>query len=201
VLIPRPETEHLVVTLLDLAKERTADGPVAIADVGTGSGVIAICTAKHLPQGRLTAIDVCPKALEVARQNAADHGVAERIEFVESDLFAAVDPKATFDFVVSNPPYLGAAELAKTARDVRRFEPRLAMEAGPTGTEVIQRLVPQALERLRPGGHLIVEISPVIHEAARRVLQSNEQLELRDTIKDLARLPRLLVARKVRVES
>ncbi len=196
VLIPRPETEHLVVTLLDLARERAGAEPVQIADVGTGSGIIAVCAARHLSESRITAIDTSPEALEVARQNAADHGVAERIEFVESDLFAAVDPQATFDFVVSNPPYLGTAELAGTARDVHRFEPRQALEAGPQGTEVIERLVPQAAERLCPGGYLLVEISPVIHDAARLAVEGDARLEVGETVKDLARLPRLLVARK-----
>jgi len=196
VLIPRPETEHLVIALLDLARARAKEGPAAVADVGTGSGVIAVCVAKHLPGCRVTAIDSSPAALEVARQNAADHGVAGQIEFIESDLFASVDGRATFDFVVSNPPYVADAEFEQLAADIQRFEPREALLAGPRGTELIERLVPQAAERLRPGGYLLIEISPAIHAAARRVLQSEPRLELCDTIKDLARQPRVLQARK-----
>jgi len=196
VLIPRPETEHLVIALLDLARAREDAGPCAVADVGTGSGVIAVCVARHLAGCRVTAIDSSPAALEVARQNAADHGVAGRIDFIESDLFASVDGRATFDFVVSNPPYVAEGEFDRLAAEVQRFEPREALLAGPRGTEVIERLVPQAAERLRPGGHLLIEIGPTIHAAAQDVLQSDSRLESPDTIKDLARQPRVLVARK-----
>jgi release factor glutamine methyltransferase len=193
VLIPRPETELLVVALLDLARGKT---DATIADVGTGSGIIAVCAAKHLPKCRVTAIDVSPAALAVARGNAAAHAVAERIESVESDLFAAVPAERKFDAVVSNPPYVTAAEMDGLARDVRKFEPRVALLGGPRGTEVIERLIPQAAERLKPGGHLLIEISPTIHHAALALLAADARLEPQPTIKDLARLPR--VARAVR---
>ena len=137
----------------------------------------------------MTAIDISPAALAVARDNAKQHGVADRIEFVESDLFAAVPADRQFDFVVSNPPYVTAAEFEKLAPDVKKFEPRAALLAGPKGTEVIERLVPQAAERLRPGGHLLMEISPTIHDAVRKLLEADGRFELGPTIKDLARLP------------
>ena len=170
-----------------------------IADVGTGSGIIAICLAKHLPTCRVTAIDISPAALAVAKDNAQQHGVAERIEFVESDLFAAVPAERQFDFIVSNPPYVTAAELDGLAPDVRKFEPRVALLAGPRGTEVIERLVAQSAERLLPGGHLLMEISPMIHDAVRTLLESDGRFELGPTIKDLARLPRVVQARKKRL--
>ena len=122
--------------------------PMAIADVGTGSGIIAIVAAKRLPQARVTAIDISRAALAVATANAKTHGVAERIEFVESDLFAAVPPERKFDFIASNPPYVSEAELAQLVKSVKDFEPRTALIAGPRGTEVIERLIPQAAERL-----------------------------------------------------
>jgi release factor glutamine methyltransferase len=257
VLIPRPETELLVMATLDLAKaegqqrgegrgergekeQRQGDketrrqgdsvadddspglssplsplpSPLEIADVGTGSGVIAVCLAKHLPACRVTAIDISAAALAVAAENAKMHGVADRIEFVESDLFERVGGQGAearkqasgsdrtvnpaFDFIVSNPPYVGQSELERLAPDVRKFEPQAALLAGPRGTEVIERLIPQAAERLRPGGHLLVEISPMIHDAVRKLLESDGRFELGPTIKDLARLPRVVQAtRKV----
>jgi release factor glutamine methyltransferase len=196
VLIPRPETELLVVALLDLARARPADGRLAIADVGTGSGILAVCAAKHLPGCRVTAIDLSRAALEVARFNAAAHGVTDQIALVVSDLFAAVGPDERFDFIVSNPPYVAEAELAKLPRDVRDFEPRAALVAGPQGTEVIARLVPQAAERLRPGGWLLIEVSPMVHDAARAIVAAEPRLTVGATIKDLARLPRVVPAQR-----
>lgn len=194
VLIPRPETELLVVTLLDLAKQRPNNSPLAVCDVGTGSGILAVCAAKFLPQAAVTATDISNKALTVARQNAADHGQLQRIEFVEGDLLSALPAGRRFDFILCNPPYVSTAEMAQLAPSVRDFEPRSALEAGPTGTEVIARLIPQAVERLLPRGHLLVEVSPMIHDAARALCEAQSQLELRPTIKDLARLPRVLHA-------
>jgi release factor glutamine methyltransferase len=194
VLIPRPETELLVISLLDLAKSRPPGEPITVADVGTGSGIIAVCIAKHLPASRVTATDISPAALRLARANAADHGVQQRIEFIESDLFAAVAPERQFDFVVSNPPYVAAEEFETLAAEVRDFEPHQALVAGPQGTEVIQALIPQAAERLKPGGHLLMEISPMVHDGVRSLLQADQRFEVGPTIKDLARLPRVVQA-------
>ena len=213
VLIPRPETELLVVAVLDLAKtysplpmkERSgvraeaasaAATQLAIADVGTGSGAIAVALAKHLPASRVLAIDRSAAALAVAAGNAQHHGVADRIEFVESDLFAAVPAERQFDFIVSNPPYVKTAEVESLAADVGKFEPREALVAGPRGTEVIEKLVAQAAERLRPGGHLLIEISPTIHDAVLAIFESDARFELGPTIKDLARLPRVVQAKR-----
>jgi len=194
VLIPRPETELLVVALLDLAKPLSGRTP-AVCDVGTGSGVLAVCAAKHL-DCRVTAVDVSPAALAVARANAEAHGVADRIEFLSGDLLAAVPPAARFDFVLSNPPYVSTAEFARLAPTVRDFEPRLALEAGAKGTEVIARLIPQAAERLVPGGHLLLEISPMLDDAVRTLVAADPRLELGPTLKDLSRLPRVVQAKK-----
>ena len=196
VLIPRPETEFVVIAALDLARNRPSSDALAICDVGTGSGIIAACLAKHLPNCRVTAVDVSPQALEVARTNAVDHAVADRIELLQSDLFSAVPPERRFDLVVSNPPYVGEAEIEELAPDVRRFEPHGALVAGPRGTEVIERLVPQAAERLNPGGHLVMEVSPMVHDAVCDVIRSEGRFELGATIKDLARLPRVVQAKR-----
>jgi len=196
VLIPRPETELLVIALLDQAKRRPVGRPIAIVDVGTGSGIIAVCAARHLAGARLTAIDICPKALKVAKANAAEHGVAGRIKFFQSDLFAAVPPERRFDFVVSNPPYVSTAELETLATDVRNHEPRVALVAGPQGIEIIERLVPAAAERLNPGGHLLIEVSPMVHDAAKAILEADKRFEPGETVKDLARLPRVVQAKR-----
>jgi release factor glutamine methyltransferase len=197
VLIPRPETELVVVALLDRIKARPAGpGPIAIADVGTGSGILAICAARHASNCHVTAIDLSPAALAVAAENAATHGVSDRVKLMESDLFAALPPEERFDYVVSNPPYVSTAELARLAQDVRRYEPRIALEGGERGTEVIERLVVQAADRLRPDGWLLMEISPRIEPAVRQLLAAGGSWELHPTIKDLAGHPRVVQARR-----
>lgn len=199
VLIPRPETELVVVRALDLAKEAAkaaGDRPLEIADVGTGSGILAVTLAKHLPKCRVTAIDISPAALAVARRNGERHGVAARIEWLEGDVLAAVDPAPRFDVIVSNPPYITTAEMAGLADDVRRFEPTVALVAGESGTSVIERLIPQAAQRLRPGGWLLIEISPTIATRVEQLLDATPTLERRPTLKDLAGLARVVQARR-----
>jgi len=200
VLIPRPETELLVVRLLDLAGQLSAGRPVQIADVGTGSGVLAVCCAKHLPTAQVNALDISPAALEVAQQNAAEHSVSEQIEFTHSDLLEACQ-RSPLDFVVSNPPYVSSAEMETLDADVRNFEPRIALEGGPTGTEVIERLVPQAAERLRPGGWLLLEIGPSTVERTEQIVSENALLERLPTLKDLAGHPRVVQAQRREVSA
>ena len=162
-LVPRPETEGLVVRVIDLCKAAAAP---RIVDVGTGSGAIAVTLAKHLPRATLVATDISAAALAVARDNAARHGVADRIEFVECDLLG--DPLAAgpWDVIVSNPPYVREDEFDALPRDVRLHEPRTALVSGPTGVEVVARLAAAAAERLAPGGWLLVEIGPAVAAAA-----------------------------------
>lgn len=193
VLIPRPETELLVVTLLDLIKARTS-GPLTICDVGSGSGIIAVSVAKHVPEAKVVAVDISPAALRIAQLNATEHGVAERIEFIQSDLLEKLADRPPFDFVVSNPPYVSEAEFEKLAPDVAKYEPRLALVSGPKGTEVIERLIPQAAEHLQPGGSLLMEISPMIHEAVEALVDGEPRLRRGPTVKDLARHPRVVQA-------
>jgi release factor glutamine methyltransferase len=196
VLIPRPETELLVLALLDLVKATPGEGPVTVADVGTGSGIVAIAAARRAPRVRATALDISPQALTVAGENAQRLGVADRVEFLESDLLAAVPAGRTFDVVASNPPYISTAEMHTLARDVREHEPRLALEAGPTGTEVIERLIPQAAERLVAGGSLLLEISPMLQQRVEALLTAESRLQLEPTMKDLAGLARVARARR-----
>ena len=128
VLIPRPETEHVVIAVLDLLKalpSRTE--PWEVADVGTGSGAIAVSIAKHAPQARVTAVDISPAALAVAQDNAQSLDLTDRITFLRSDLLSAVPPETKFDIIVSNPPYILEAEWAQLEPGVRDFEPKLAL--------------------------------------------------------------------------
>ncbi len=194
VLIPRPETEFLVVALVDLARQRPAEAAPAICDVGTGSGIVAVCAAKQLANCHVTAIDVSAEALEVARANVEAHGVGRQVEVVQGDLLSGLSARPQFDFIVSNPPYVSEAEFDKLAREVRDHEPRRALVAGPRGTETIEALLPQAAERLLPGGHLLLEISPMIHDAVLGLIEAEKCLEPGATIKDLARLPRVVHA-------
>jgi len=197
VLIPRPETELLVVRALDLAKQYSADGEtreIHVADVGTGSGVLAICCAKLLPDTFVTAIDISPAALEIARHNALSHEVSDRIELVQSDLFENLPAEKRFDLIVSNPPYVTSAEMELLDGDVRRHEPRVALDGGLQGTDVIERLIQQANQRLRPGGWLLMEISPMIAERVEQLASDDSYLQLHDTLTDLSGLARVLQA-------
>lgn len=209
VLIPRPETELLVVALLDRVKQRAGGvseapsagvevvaTPLRIADVGTGSGILAICAAKYLPTASVTAIDISAGALAVAGRNAERHKVADRIAFVESNLLSAEPAEPQFDYIVSNPPYISTAEMEQLARDVRDYEPHLALEAGETGTEVVAKLIEQSVSRLKPGGALLIEISPMIAAEVERLVRDQAGLELAPTIKDLAGHARVIQAVK-----
>lgn len=173
VLIPRPETEHLVETTLALTQtsgapsmRRTlpdgweatnADSALHILDIGTGSGAIAVALAHALPRAQITAIDLSSEALSIARENAQRNQVADRIRFLESDVLNAVGEER-FDLIVSNPPYLPDADRATLTVEVREHEPALALFAGEDGLAVYRRLIPAASRALEPGGWLLLEI-------------------------------------------
>jgi release factor glutamine methyltransferase len=195
VLVPRPETEFLVIRLLDLASP--ADRAWTIADVGTGSGIIAVCAAKKLAQSRVLAIDVSEQALAVAAANASEHKVSDRIEFVAGDLLADLPADITLDFVVANLPYITEGEFAELPPDVREHEPRGALVGGPRGTEIIDRLIPQAAERLSAQGWLLLEISPQLEAAVRGTLNAAGCWQVAPTIKDLAGLARVVTAQRL----
>jgi release factor glutamine methyltransferase len=169
--------------------------PIAIADVGTGSGILAVCAAKYVPNARVTAIDVSPAALNVARRNAEKHGVAERITFVERNLFSAL-PDQIFDYILSNPPYVSTAEMASLAPDVREHEPQIALHAGARGTEVIAPLIEQSAVRLKPNGALLIEVSPMLAAAVEQLIRDQPSLKPEPTIKDLAGHARVAQARR-----
>jgi release factor glutamine methyltransferase len=189
VLIPRPETEHVIESVLERAREGLASsrGELRIVDVGTGSGCIAIALAKELPQAEIHATEISPAALEIARANTARHRLQSRIRFNQTDLLEGVQAGA-FDFVVSNPPYVGEAEEDQVQLEVRKFEPRQAVFAGHTGMEVIERLIPQAREVLKPGGWLVIEISGTIAERVQNALAGWAQVNIANDLQGIARV-------------
>jgi release factor glutamine methyltransferase len=193
VLIPRPETELVV----EEALQRLSTGNPWIVDVGTGSGCIAVSVAVALPGARLWAIDLSAAALDVAARNAARHGVAERIRFLQGDLLSPLrdqNAEGTIDCVLSNPPYVAENELPALQQEVRDWEPRMALVGGPSGLSVCSRLVPEAHRCLRPGGHLIMEIGYSMRDAVVGLFDSTWRLE---TVReDYNGFPRVVVALK-----
>jgi release factor glutamine methyltransferase len=198
VLIPRPETEHLIEAVLPLARSMKTP---KIADVGTGSGAIALALAKELANAEIHATDNSPAALEVAKANAArlqlefrGQPPERRLFFHEASLLDGLEPES-FDFVVSNPPYVGESEEDEVQLEVRKFEPRGAVFAGPTGVEVIEQLVPAARAALKPGGYLILEISGTIAQGVRALLANSSWQDITIT-PDLQGIPRVAAGRK-----
>lgn len=187
VLIPRPETEHLVEALLSRVPP---DIPLRICDVGTGSGAIAVALAAALPRAQVTALDLSTAALEVARENALRHGVADRLRLLESDLLSAVRGEQ-FDAVVSNPPYVAEAEALEP--QVRDYEPHAALYAGETGLEVYRQLIPEAHNALVPGAWLMLEIGHGQREELAEWLAAWDGVEF---VNDLAGIPRVAIARR-----
>lgn len=196
-LIPRPETEHLVIEALDSVKAmEITDRTIAVADVGTGSGAIAVSIAVHLSKAHVTAIDLSEPALEIAKWNAEKHQVDQQIEFVSGDLLAGVESPAMFDLICSNPPYVSEVEYAELHAEVRDHEPKTALVAGDDGTEIIKRLMAESYERLNPGGRLIIELSPMIADACEELAEQISELDDLRFIKDLAGHKRILSLRR-----
>jgi release factor glutamine methyltransferase len=194
VLIPRPETEYLVLGFMEAAKG--LESPRA-ADVGTGSGCLAVACAKHHPTVAFTAIDVSPDALAVARKNAERHGVSDRIEFVQGDLLAAVADRPPFDLIVSNPPYIPSGDLAGLEPNVRDYEPWLALDGGLDGLDLIERLAAQAIPLLKPGGRLMMEIGAGQDDDVRAILSGHPEYQILPTVRDLQGHPRVVHAARV----
>lgn len=193
VLIPRPETEHVIEEVLAHVGRAPSPANLRIADVGTGSGCIALALAKELQQADIDATEISPAALKIARSNAARLELQSRVQFHKSDLLNGVK-KTSFDFVVSNPPYVGESEEDTVQLEVRKFEPRNAVFAGPTGLEVIERLIPQAREVLKPGGWLVMEISGTIAPRVRELLADWKNVQI---TKDLQGIERVASAQKI----
>jgi release factor glutamine methyltransferase len=196
VLIPRPETEHVVETVLELVKEYPFGGPgrLKLLDVGTGSGCIALALASELPHAEIHACDISEEALEIARVNAARLALGGKVLFRKSDLLS-VYAGEPFDFVISNPPYVGECDADKVQKQVREFEPKVAVFSGREGMEIYRRLIPQAHDVLRPGGWLVAEIGYSEEDNVRNLLSGWSDIQV---TADLQGIPRVVAARKTK---
>jgi release factor glutamine methyltransferase len=195
VLIPRPETEHLVEAVLERFNR---DANPRIVDVGTGSGAIAVAIAHALPRSRVTAVDLYPAALEIARRNAERHGVIDRMSFLRSDLLAG-GVCMQFDVVVSNPPYVADGEVLEP--QVANYEPHSALYAGPTGLEVYERLIPQARAVLKPRGWLMMEIGYGQRPALEALLGGWSEVSFVPDLQGIARVVQARTDRRVRASA
>jgi release factor glutamine methyltransferase len=210
VLIPRPETEHVMEVALARLGERglkiymDSGRPretLHVADIATGSGCLAVALAYELPHAEVLATDISAAALDIARQNAERNDVAGRIRFVQADLFPAAGGmlEPVLDLIVSNPPYIADSDGATLQREVRDHEPHAALFAGPTGTEIYERLIAQAAARLGDGGIVVLELG---HDSAARVRELFDDLSSMWTnvaiTMDLAGIPRVIAANRVR---
>lgn len=191
VLIPRPETELIVEAALELSPQ---NAEFNFADVGTGSGCIAISILHERAQARATAIDKSAPALEVAQRNAVRHQVPDRLRMMESDLFAALPREQTFDLIVSNPPYIQTGDLKTLQREVR-LEPQSALDGGPDGLTLIRRLLSDAPAFLRARGYLIFEMGFDQEDSVRRIINQTTW-ELNEIRQDLQGLGRTVILRK-----
>ena len=206
VLIPRPETEHVIEVALERLGPRgikidlktgAPSAPLRVADVGTGSGCIAVALAHELPHAEFLATDISAAALEVARRNALRHGVAASIRFLETDLLGGALPEPPFDLIVSNPPYVARDDAASLPREVRDHEPSSALFGGPTGIEIYTRLIEQAATLLRSRGILVLELGYGAADNVRRMFHVQQAWANISITNDLAGIPRVIAAERV----
>jgi release factor glutamine methyltransferase len=198
VLIPRPDTETLVLEALRLLKGKPAP---AVLDLGTGSGCIAVSVAHQCKPARVTAVDVSPDAAEVARRNAAAHGVADRVDVLTGDLFGPLPAGAAFDLILSNPPYVTPAEMAALAPEVREHEPRLALDGGPDGLAFYRRIAADAGRFLLPGGTVLVEVGHTQAAAVQGLFAARPGWEVGPAVKDMGGRLRVVSAKLTSAKS
>ena len=196
VLIPRPETEFLVEQVIRLAREQSAGAPL-IADIGTGSGCIAIAVAVNVSDARVVATDISPATIGVARANAERHGVSNRIEFAEGDLVEPLKEYGAerFDIIAMNPPYVPSSNPSLVHREAREHEPAVALFGGADGLDHLRRLLLEAPSVMRPRGHLVVELGYSQIEAMTKLIDPGVW-ELIEVTNDLQGIPRILTLRK-----
>ncbi|MHB8859757.1 MAG: peptide chain release factor N(5)-glutamine methyltransferase [Thermoleophilia bacterium] len=196
VLVPRPETEHVVEAALNFLIEGEWPRPPAVLDLGTGSGAIAIAIAAGYPDAGIIAADASPEALELAGENARIAGLSARLRLVQSDMFDSLDPLETFDAIVCNPPYISAEEWDQLPRDVRDFEPREALYGGPDGLHYYRQLAGQAPQFLKPRGALVLEIGSTQAGAVSELLAATGRFGAIGVTQDYSGLDRVVEARR-----
>ncbi len=194
VLIPRPDSEFVVVEFLSVTKG--SDAPRGV-DVGTGSGCLALACAQHHKTARLVAIDISPEALAVAESNARTHGLSDRVEFRLGDRLAPVADLEPFDVILANPPYIPTDVIPTLEPGVRDYEPHRALDGGADGLRLVAPLIAEAVPLLKPGGHLILEIGSDQERPVRDLIAAQPLLRLAPTIRDHANHPRVIRATKI----
>jgi len=192
VLIPRPETEHVIEAVLELSRHLPSHVGPRLVDVGTGSGCIALALAAELPEAEIHAVDISEQALAIARLNAERLQFSQRVHFHRSDLLGDIRFR-DLDFVVSNPPYVGESEADKVQKEVRRFEPHVALFGGVSGLDIYRRLIPQASQALHSGGWLVTEIGFSQRPQLVELLEGWDEVSFRP---DLQGIPRVVLARR-----
>jgi release factor glutamine methyltransferase len=195
VLIPRPETEHLIEVVLERLNPARRSDQLLLTDVGTGSGCIAVALATEFTDAKIVATDISPEALKIAHRNAVRHGVEGRIKFLLTDLLENAG-RGYFHAVVSNPPYVPLLESSDLPREVREHEPESALFAGRDGLDVYRRLTVQAAAALRPGGLLVMEMGHSSLPAVRSLLEESGQWHDLQITNDLAGIPRVISAKQ-----
>lgn len=195
VFIPRPETEILAEKVITLARNLDP-GAMSILDIGTGSGCIAVSLARFIKNAIITAIDISSEALKTAEENARLNSVADKIKFIQSDLFASHELRFTaYDIIISNPPYIPSGEIKELQPEIQ-YEPPMALNGGKDGLDFYRRIVDKAHYYLKDGGFLAMEMGFNQKDAIKNILQRSGYFEIIDSIKDYNNIDRVIIAQK-----
>ncbi|MGP0566853.1 MULTISPECIES: peptide chain release factor N(5)-glutamine methyltransferase [unclassified Nitrospina] len=195
VLIPRPDTECLIEHFLTLVKRDGVEAP-RILDVGTGSGILAIVAARECPTATVTAMELSDRALDVARHNASAHNVLPQIQFVQGDFHREFWEGAPFDYILSNPPYIDYETYETLAPEIREYEPKQALLAGPDGMDAYRKIIPLAAMLLRPGGSLLLEFGNDQGPGVNQLVAENNGFEAIERASDYTGAERVLSAKR-----
>lgn len=198
VFIPRPETEVLIEQLLKFIRDDFENRAPKILDIGVGSGNISVSAAREIPGSQIIAVDISLEALKVARENAATHEVSGQIHFLQSDLFEGIreEDLGSFDFILTNPPYIDSRQIANLTPEVKDYEPRKALDGGVGGFECYRKIIPKACEWLAGTGYLILEIDHQQDKMVAELIEETGEFEKPAITLDYSGYPRVVSARK-----